>query len=87
MSRALYPRMTLARWAWLERLEREEIVRDRGKGPTGYHCMRLGWTQWVRGTTDLDIYGEALTKAGRQALAEWRESAEAGHPPTSISGL
>jgi len=42
----------------------------RGRGPCGYHCMRLGWTAWMRDGGI--IVGEYVTESGQRALARCR---------------
>ena len=43
---------TIRRWLspkrkeWLEKLAREGVA-QRPKSNVGYHCMRLGWTEWA----------------------------------------
>ena len=77
--RTIWPDLTPGRRAWLERLEREGVVDGRGKGPIGFQCMRLGWTQWVRGATDGRFFGEALTDAGREVLRRARAAVSSPH--------
>jgi hypothetical protein len=42
----LHPRLTPGRRAWMERLRARGSAK-RSRGPVGYQCMTLGWTQWV----------------------------------------
>lgn len=41
------------------------------RAQTGYHCMRLGWTEWVYDKAG-KVVGERLTPAGRAVLASFR---------------
>lgn len=45
MTHRIHDRMTPARLAWLMALERR--AQRRPRGPQGYQCMALGWTEWV----------------------------------------
>lgn len=44
-KREIIRRMTPGRLAWLTLL-RDHGPHVRGRGVTGYQCMRLGWTEW-----------------------------------------
>lgn len=45
-SQTVHPRLTPVRRAWLEWLATLGVA-SRGRGRTGYDCMKLGWTQWA----------------------------------------
>lgn len=75
----IWPNLTPARRAWLERLEAQRVCDGRVKGRTGYDCMQLGWTQWVRGVKDGRYFGEALTDAGHRVLEEARAALSSRH--------
>ncbi len=71
-------RMTSARLAWLEKLEKASAA-GRPRGRAGFDCMQIGWTQWA----DLEKNSlEQLTDQGRAALKKHREkcSAKGGQP-------
>jgi hypothetical protein len=78
--RTIWPQVTPARAAWLTRLEREGVVDGRPRGRTGFDCMQLGWSTWVYvkegdgpiAWDNVRNIGEAITPAGRHALAAWR---------------
>ena len=61
--------MTIARCARLTVLLRDPFA-PRHRGPAAYHCMRLGWTEWV--WKDGRAIGETVTQAGQLALARYR---------------
>jgi len=72
MSR-IHARYTPTRHRWLRSVAKGVGVDSRGRGPTGYHCMQLGWTEWKRGASGL-IVGEQLTDAGRDLLRTWERN-------------
>lgn len=70
MSRyTLRNQITPGRLAWLKTLEAGPT--QRGRGPVGFQCMRLGWTRWVNIS---DGVLEELTEEGRAALKAYRDA-------------
>lgn len=43
----IHDHLTPGRRRWLERLNEEGMIERRPRGNVGYHCMHLGWTEWV----------------------------------------
>ncbi len=43
----------------------------RGKGPHGYLCMRVGWTEWIWKPDRSGVCGERLTDEGMRVLELW----------------
>lgn len=78
MRRSIILRFTWARFAWLDRLEREGVAVDAPRGVVGFECRRLGLAQFVVGHQDHHLFGHALTRLGWEQLQEWRRLALAG---------
>lgn len=68
----LQPNQTPVRRAWLETLYKGHAKRT--KGPTGFQCMRLGWTEWV--DIKNNDFRECLTLEGFDILEQWRKADE-----------
>lgn len=51
----------------------------RARGPVGFQCMRLGWTQWARPLAADSR--ELLTAEGMRVLEDWNEHYGRGHAP------
>lgn len=81
MAYKLHPTLTPARQRWLETLERGPA--QRGRGPVGIQCMRLGWTDWRiidtrtgEATTRRqaqDTYGRAFLATAEHLKMDWTE--------------
>lgn len=69
------PRWTAARHTWLRLVARGVDAHRRGKGRTGFDCMRLGWTAWLWNHDGTKVLGEVLTREGRRILRRWNRSA------------
>jgi hypothetical protein len=63
----LKPELSPGRRAWLEQLEADGPA-ARGRGPIGYQCMRLGWTQWERDAQGVITGRDQITEVGRRML-------------------
>lgn len=77
----LHPHLTPGRRAWLERLHRGPA--KRGRGPVGFQCMTLGWTQWLfrRGE-------QTCARADIEAeYGNWHAAREAGWMVTELETL
>lgn len=74
-ARAINAKWTAPREGHLERLVADPKA-GRKRGPVGFHCMKLGWTQWrwtaPIGDPQRRTDGEELTDAGHAVLARWR---------------
>lgn len=44
MPNLIHPHLTPGREAWLRKLLNGPA--KRGRGPAGFQCMKLGWTEW-----------------------------------------
>ena len=56
-GRIIHPTLTPARRKWLEQL-RDNGPGHRSRGPVGYCCMQLRWTEW-----DFRFEGEPISEA------------------------
>lgn len=70
------PHWTAARQRRLEAVAADPYA-PRGSGPAGYHCMRLGWTDWARDRYGKlkEPYREVLTEEGLRVLTDWQAGA------------